>query len=346
MSYMLDEIKQQPDAIRKLVSSEQANAKNIAAEIKRRQIRFGIVAARGTSDNAATYGKYIFEILNGLPVSLAAPSVFTLYNARPNLENVLVIGISQSGQAADVTEYLQRSKECGALTVCITNEASSSITKVSDFTVLCHAGSERSVAATKTYTTALAALCLVSATLSCRDDIIGEIIKTSAQIEQVIESSEEEIARRAERYRYMEDCIILSRGINRATAFEAALKLEETCYISADPFSSTDFLHGPIAVVEEGTPCFLYAPEGPTFDSMLDMASRLNKKGAELIVASGSREILSLAATPFRMPVEVDEFLSPIVYIVVGQLFAQYLAVSKRLDPDHPRGLSKVTITR
>jgi glucosamine--fructose-6-phosphate aminotransferase (isomerizing) len=346
MSYMLDEIHQQPDVIRGLVDAERENVRNLAKEIKSRDIRFGLIAARGTSDNAATYGKYLLEIVNGLPVGLAAPSVFTLYGAKPRLNNSLVIGISQSGQAADAIEYLQRSKECGALTACVTNEPGSEMTKAADFCLLCHAGPERSVAATKTYTATLAVLCLLSAGLAGRDDLVDELLKTPGQIEQVIRACEGELERRAERYRYMEDCIVLARGISRATAFEAALKLAETCHVNVEPFSSADFLHGPITIVQEGVPCFLYTPEGPTFGSMLDMARRLTEKRAELIIISNNEDILSMATTPFRIPVQMNDILSPIVYIVVGQIFAQYLAVTKGLDPDHPRGLSKVTITR
>lgn len=346
MSYMLDEIHQQPEVIRKLVSSERENIANLAQEMKDRDVCVCVMAARGTSDNAATYGKYLFSIVNGLPVLLAAPSLVTLYGAKPRMDRAFVVGISQSGQAADVIEYLQSSKESGALTACITNEAGSEITNISDFTLLCHAGSERSVAATKTYTSTLAALVLLSSAMSGRKELVDGLLLAADSIESLFQCCEEKIAERAERYRYMEDCIILARGINRATAFEAALKLAETCYVSADPFSASDFLHGPIAVVEEGIPCFLYAPSGPTFDSMLDMAHRLNARGAELIVISDKQEILSTARTPIRIPFEMDDIWSPITYIVVGQLFAQYLAMAKGFDPDNPRGLSKVTITR
>jgi glucosamine--fructose-6-phosphate aminotransferase (isomerizing) len=343
---MLDEIHQQPEAIRHLLAAERENVKSFAEEIKKRDIRFGVIAARGTSDNAATYGKYIMELVNGLPVGLAAPSIFTLYGAKPRLNNTLVIGISQSGKAADAIEYLQKSKEYGAMTACITNEPDSEMAKVSDFPIFCHAGPEKSVAATKTYTTTLAALCLLSATMAGRDDLVKKLFDVPGQIETLIQSCESELRRRAERYRYMEECIVLARGISRATAFEAALKLTETCYVRVEPFSSADFLHGPIAIVQEGMPCFLYAPEGPAFPSMMEMANRLKDRSAELIVVSSNNEILSMADTKFKVPVQVDDLLSPIVYIVVGQIFAQYLALTKGLDPDHPRGLSKVTITR
>lgn len=343
---MLDEIRRQPEVIKALVSSERENIELLANEIRNRGVNFTLIAARGTSDNAATYAKYLFGIIAGLPTGLAAPSIFTLYGARPRLNQSLVIGISQSGQAADVIEYLQNSKKCGALTACVTNEEGSPITKAADFTILCHAGPEKSVAATKTYTSTLAALGLLSFTLGGRNDLIDSLSEIGDKIALAITSLDEEIARRAERYRYMSECFVLARGINHATAFEAALKLAETCYVNAEPFSSADFMHGPIAMVDEDIPCFLYAPSGASFDSMMDAAGKLRDRNAELIVVSDNDQILSMATTPFKIPFRVDEELSPIVYIVAGQLFAQYLAVAKRHDPDHPRGLSKVTITR
>lgn len=346
MSYMLDEIHQQPEVLKRVVAEESKNVAALAAEIKKRNINFGMLAARGTSDNAATYGKYLFEIMNGMPIGLAAPSIFTLYKAAPKLENTLVVGISQSGKAADVIEYLQGAKRQGALTVGITNEAGSEMTKVADYTILCHAGPERSVAATKTYTSTLAGLYLLNSALAGHEDGGDKLIKVADQISEIMKSLEGEIAQRAERYRYMDTCIVLARGVNRATAFEGGLKMAETCYVNSQPYSSVDFIHGPIAIVKEGAPCFLYAPGGAAFDSMMDMANRLGTKGAEMIVISHNQEILSKATTPFRVPVDVDEMLSPIAYIIVGQIFAQYLSRTKGVDPDNPRGLSKVTITR
>ena len=328
------------------MSAEAEKIKALAEEIKKRNINFALLAARGTSDNAANYAKYLFGIVNGLPTGLAAPSIFTLYGGKLKLGHSLVIGISQSGQAADVIEYLQNSKACGALTACITNEEGSPITRASDFTILCNAGPEKSVAATKTYTTTMAALAMLSFTLAGRNDLIDALDKIGDKIEQVITSLEAEIALKTERYRYMNHCFVIARGINYATAFEAALKLAETCYVKAEPFSSADFQHGPIAMVDEDTPCFLYAPSGVSFDSMLDIADKLKQRNAELIIVSDNDKILSMATTPFKIPVTLEEELSPIAYITVGQLFAQYLAVAKRHDPDNPRGLSKVTITR
>ena len=345
MSVMLDEIHQQPDIIGRLVEAERANASELTAEIKRRDIELVIMAARGTSDHAAIYGKYLFEVHNELPVALADPSVFTLYSAKMKLDRALVIGISQSGQATDVAEYLTQSRAAGALTLAITNEPGSTLTQIADFTILCHAEKESAVAATKTYTSTLAALYLISASLGGNGCRVDHLL-LCAEFMRAAFSTEEFISKRAERYRYMQSGAVLSRGFNYCTALETALKLAETSYIGMRGYSAADFLHGPIATIHEGDPCILIAPPGRTYETMLDMANRLRSRKADTLIISSEEDILSLATVPVKLAVKVDEELSPLVYIIPGQLFAYYLAIAKGHDPDQPRGLSKVTLTR
>lgn len=345
MSHMLKEIRQQPDVIERLVEGEQDTAKKLAAEIVERDICFATMAARGTSDHAAIYGKYLLEINNALPVALADPSIFTLYSATLRLDRALVIGVSQSGQAADVAEYLEQSKRMGALTACITNEPGSLLTQIADHTLLCHAGKEHGVAATKTYTSTIAALYLLSAHLSGDPGRVDSLRRCADAMRAAL-SIENYIADRAERYRYMQDGYVISRGFNYCTALETALKLAETSYVGLNAYSAADFLHGPIAAVHENEACFLCAPPGKAFDTMLEMAKRLRERRAETVIISSSDDILSLATTPFRVEVEVEEELSPLIYIIPGQLLAFYLAQARGYDPDRPRGLSKVTITR
>jgi len=345
MSYMLDEIHQQPDVVGKLVASEREAVAELAAEIESRDICLAIMAARGTSDHAAIYGKYLLEIKNALPVALADPSIFTLYSAELRLERALVIGISQSGQAADVAEYLEQSKRFGALTVDITNEPGSTLTEVAHHTICCHADTEFGVAATKTYTSTLAALYLLSACLS-RDESRVDGLLACADAMRSAFAIEDYIADRAERYRYMEEGYVISRGYNYATALETALKMAETSYVGLSAYSAADFLHGPIAAVHESEPCFLCAPPGRAYPTMLDMARRLRERNAETVILSSQEEILSLATTRLELGVEVEEELSPLVYIIPGQLLAYYLALTRGHDPDRPEGLSKVTITR
>jgi len=344
MTMMLKEIHEQPDILERLAEAEHPNIKSLWAEMKNRGSEFITICARGTSDNAAVFGKYLFEIVGGVITSLAAPSVFTLYGGEFDLSKWLMIGISQSGESTDVTEVMRRAREMNALTVGITNADNSTMADLGDFTLLCRAGEERSVAATKTYTATLGILYLMANTIAENDGLI-EGLKSAADAMRKVFGIESEIARVVERYRYMEECMVIARGINQATCQEAALKLAETCYIVAKPYSAADFMHGPIATIDKGFPVFLYAPPGKSYESMLELADTLNEKGAELIVISTEEEILSKAKTPIRIPCGVEETYSPVLYIVVGQLFAQYLALAKGNNPDHPRGLSKVTLT-
>ena len=344
MSFMLDEIHEQPHLVQKVIDAERGSVRKLCRAMKERDIRLAIIAARGTSDNAALFAKYLFEIHNGIPVSLAAPSVFTLYGAEFDLSHVLVLGISQSGESTDVVEVIRGAREMGALTACITNVADSDLTEISDHTLLCHAGEEKSVAATKTYTTALALIYLVSSILYGEDDLIPQLESAAGMMSRVfqVESHIEEIV---QRYRYMDECKVIARGLNLATSREAALKLAETCYISAESFSMADLMHGPIAVVDAGFPVFMYAPQGKGFPTMVELAEKLKGWDVERIVFSSEEEILQAATIPIKLPVVVEELYSPLVYILAGQLFAQYLSVVKGHDPDQPRGLSKVTLT-
>jgi glucosamine--fructose-6-phosphate aminotransferase (isomerizing) len=345
MSLMLTDIHEQPRWVASAIESERANVEALVRAVRERGVRFVVIAARGTSDNAATYAKYLIEIVAGLPVALAAPSVYTLYEARPKLEGTLVIGISQSGQGTDVVEVLQTARASGALTACITNSAESPITAVSDHVLLCHAGEEKSVAATKTYTTALAVVALLAATLADRGDLLSALKRIPDELRSVL-GAEETIARAVERYRYMEECAVLARGINQATALEAALKMTETSYVVAKPYSGADFLHGPIAMVAEGFPCFLYAPPGRAHAAMVEVARKVRERGGETIAVASDEEMLGVATTPIPLRGTTDELLSPLLAIVPGQMFAYYLAVARGGDPDSPRGLTKVTITR
>lgn len=345
MTLMLEEIYQQPQAVATAIERENANAAALVSALREREIRRVVIAARGTSDHAATYAKYLFEITCGVPVTLAAPSVATLYDAHVDYGGSLMLGISQSGQATDVVQTLSAARSGGALTACITNVEGSPLTGVSDFTLLCHAGEERAVAATKTYTTALALVALVAGQWSNRLDLLNGL-RAAPDAMRVALTLDAPITQAVERYRYMHDCAVLARGLNQATALEAALKMTETSYLMAKAYSMADFLHGPVAIVSEGFPCFLYAPDGRAYPSMVELALKLRGRGAEIVVFARSPEILELATRPVEVAVEVNELLSPLVYIVPGQLWACYLSQARGLNPDRPRGLSKVTLTR
>lgn len=345
MSFLQDEIHQQPQVLAGLLEQEEANVRRIAAELQKQGIRFVLIAARGTSDNAARYGQYLFGAHNRLPVGLATPSLFSVYRQPPRLEDALVIGISQSGQSPDIVAVLAEGRRQGAPTLAITNDPDSPLAAQADFLIELHAGEERAIAATKTYTAQLAALALLSCLMDGDPDHLKILRRVPGFVDRIL-TQEDEIAAKVVRYRYMETCVVLGRGYNYATAFEIALKLKELNYLIAEPYSSADFMHGPIAVVGSGFPAMVLAPSGQMYDTMREFSLELKSRGAELLIISDRPELLAEAVTPLALPTGVPEWLSPLTAVVPGQLFALHLTVTKGHDPDRPLGLKKVTITR
>lgn len=342
---MIDEIHEQPRAVQAVLQKEQKSIEALCRAVKARDVSCVVIVGRGTSDHAATVAKYLFEITMGIPVALAAPSVVTLYRSRLDLSRCLVLGVSQSGQSPDVVEYITQARAWGGLTVAITNDVSSELAHASQYTICCHAGEEKSVATTKTYTATLAACYLFALKYAEKNQLLEELQKVPDVMAAAMED-EESIQNMAPRYRYMEECFVMARGINHATAHEAALKIQETSYVGARPYSVADFAHGPIAVVHEGLTCFLFAPEGKAHSSVMHMIQTLSQKRAETVVYSNSEEALRRATIGIRMPGDVDELLTPLFYIIPAQIFAYYLSLNKGYNPDRPRGLTKVTITR
>ena len=344
MLHLEREIHEQPAVLRRFLARQSENIARIAKAVAAADVSHIVIAARGTSDNAATYGRYILESLAGTVVSLAAPSLFTLYHRPPRLDRALVIGISQSGQGTDILEVLRQAREQGALTMAITNFVDSPLAQMAEHIIALEAGEERSVAATKTYTAQLLAMASLAAALANDEARLRELTQVPDRVAEAL-TLQDEIIRAAERYRYMEVCALLGRGYNYATAFEIALKLKETCYLSTQPYSTADFRHGPIAMVSPSFPVFLIGPSGAVYDDVHSCAQELLQREAELIVVSDQEPLLVLARTPLRMPAAMPEWLSPIAYVVPGQLFALASAVSRGYNPDQPRGLQKVTLT-
>ena len=346
MPYMLNEIREQPDVLRNAIEHEFHAVEALAMEIKRRKITFAYIAARGTSDNAAVYAKYLLEIHHGIPVALAAPSVFTLYNTVPRFgPNALVLGISQSGAGPDVIDVVRRAREEGALTACITNEPESDLAKTAEYPLLINAGEEISIAATKTYTGTLAQLALLSTALDDSHPERLEHLRRAADAMEKTLGLDSALHQLVDKYRDIQDCVILGRGYNHATAAEAALKLTETSYVSAKSYSAADFQHGPIAQIAAGFPCIMFAPNGKTFEHMVDLAEKLRAQNGALICFAHDAAFLARSETAIRIPDPLAEWVSPLVYVVAAQLFAYWLAIGKGCDPDSPRGLSKVTKT-
>jgi len=344
-SQLHSEILEQPAALQRLLEAQDVNITKVAAAIHKRPPRFVMLAARGTSDNAARYGQYLFGAHNRLPVALATPSLFTLYQSPPQLTEALVLGISQSGQSPDICAVVGEGRRQGALTVALTNDPASPLAKLAEYGIDLSAGPERAVAATKTYTTSLLALALLSVTLSGDKQARRLLDRVPAFVAEALEQSEAVVSAAAD-YRKDDACVVLGRGYNYATAFEIALKLKELTYVLAEPYSSADFQHGPVALVQNGFLVLAVVPEGKPAGELTAFLSGLRQNSPELVVISPNKDALALARTAIPLPAGIPEWLSPIVAVTPGQLFAFGLAQARGLDPDKPRGLHKVTLTR
>jgi glutamine---fructose-6-phosphate transaminase (isomerizing) len=338
------EIYEQPQVLRQLLKAERTTIQELAAIIRDGNIHHIVIAARGTSDNAGRFAQYVLGAQNEILVSLATPSLYSIYRKPPSFGNALVLGISQSGQSPDIVSVLAEAKRQGNPTAVFTNSPQSDIAKYSDVIVNVQAGREKAVAATKSYTAELMAAAMLSAALSddagSRDALKQIPDAVSAALEQ-----ESHIAALAARYRYMRHCVVLGRGYNYATAFEIALKMKELTYTLADPYSSADFLHGPLALIEPGFPALVVAPSGQMLSKMWELIQALRDRQAEVVVISDDDETLEMGGIQLRLPQPVPEWLSPIPAIIPGQLLAMHLTWIKKLDPDNPRGLLKVTET-
>ena len=339
------EIFEQPQRIASLLDQQRQIVLDIAKAIQSRNVQYVFLAARGTSDNAGRYANYLWGAHNGLPLALATPSLFTYYQHPPKLSNALVVGVSQSGQSPDIVSVLEEGRKQNCLTLAITNEPHSPLAQTADFVLDIQAGEEKAVAATKTYTTELMGIAMISAALNDSAERWKELASVSKWAEQAL-ALDENIAQMTQRYRYMSQCVVLGRGFNYATAFEWALKLKELTYLIAEPYSSADFQHGPMAMVESGFPVLAVAQHGKVHDSMLEILTRLRKqKDAELVLISDDTDALALAQSPIQLPPHIPEWLTPLVSIIPAQLFACHLTEVKGYNTDAPRNITKVTET-
>lgn len=342
---MIEEIRQQPGALERTLRAETKRFERFRRVFEKQKPRLIVLVARGTSDNAAQFGRYLLEITTGIPVSLAAPSIHTLYDVSLQYRDALVVGISQSGESTDTNLVVERARAQGALTMGITNEADSSLARIAEHVFLVRAGREKSVAATKTYTGQVLMLYLLAFALGA--DLRLDDFKRLPEWTATALKLEKEIRELSERYRFMDHAVVVGRGLNYSNAFEFALKMMETCYVVAERFSSADFLHGPIAMVGPSFPVFLFAPSGVTAPAMQEMVEKLRSLKAETVVVTDASNSPAAAAADrsIRIPRKLNEVYTPIPYIVPAQLFAACLAEQKGLDPDQPRTLTKVTRT-
>ena len=340
-TYMRAEIMQQPAALRATIDALLPRAAE-AGRLARgtRQVLF---IARGTSDNAAVYGTYLIQAYAGRLATLASPSIATTYRSRLDLSGVLAVALSQSGRTDEIVETLAWASDCGARTLAITNGASSPVADAADVTFGTEAGIERAVPATKTFTTQLAALAVLAIGLGADLDA-GLLREVPAEIESMLASPldlDPIVAGLAD----VQGVVVSGRGLAYSAALELALKLKEACYLHAMGLSYADLLHGPIAVVDARTPAIVVAADtGPTLDGTVDLARRVTGAGARAYAIGGGSRLAAVSTLALPGPA-LPEWLAPIGLIVPGQLLTEALARRLGLDPDRPRGLSKVTQT-
>lgn len=338
--YMEAEIGEQPAAFERILRNAGPHAEEVTEAIRSRSPRFVVLTARGTSDHAALYAKYLVETHLGLPAGLASPSTTTLYDANPNMRDVLFIAVSQSGESPDIVLSTERARRNGAVTVAITNNQTSPLQDSAEYHLDLLAGKELAVAATKSYTAELLSMLMLVDSLAGRP--LTEFDRLPHQAAALVALTPE-IASMAERYRFADHLLVTGRGYNYPTALEAALKLTETCGISAHAFSGADLLHGPMAMIGRGFPTIAIMPSGAGADAMTPVLNALVDKGADvLIVGDGQDARLCGAVIPLP---GCPEFISPILAIIPMQIFALTMARKRGLDPDKPKGLSKVTRT-
>lgn len=339
------ELREQAEAVRRQLERGREEAELAAEAIRRCNPSALVMAARGSSDNAARYAQYLFGAHNRVVVGLATPSLFTLYRRPPSLTGCAVIGISQSGRSPDIVGVLSEARSQGVLAIAVTNDPSSPLAGSADHVVTLRAGPERAVAATKTYTCELTAMAMISAALHPSPSRWSELSQLPESIAKAIELGAED-ARQAERYRFARHFVVIGRGFNYGSAMEVALKLKETSYVIAEAYSSADFRHGPSAMLDHALPVVLIAPTGEVHDDVAAIAELCRERGADVIAITDRADLLRRATTAFRLPEGVAEWLSPIVCVVAGQWFALALSHVMGWDPDRPRGLTKVTETR
>ncbi|MFF1905261.1 SIS domain-containing protein [Kitasatospora sp. NPDC058218] len=339
---MAAEMAEQPAVLQRILDEGAPKIFEIAAQIAARNPRFVLLTARGTSDNAALYAKYLIEILLGKPAGLTSMSTTTAYGAKPDLSDVLVVTVSQSGGSPDLVASTKAAREAGAITLAVTNNASSPLAEVSEFHIDVLAGPEKALPATKTYTAELLALYLLVEGLRGGD---GAAAKELPALAAGILARQAEVKALAERYRFAQRLVITSRGYGYPTAREAALKLMETTYIPASPFSGADLLHGPLAMVDNVSPVIAIVPEGKGGEALQPVLDRLRGRGADLVVI-GQQEQVDAASAGFALPAGVPEEVQTILEILPLQQLAYEVTIARGQDPDAPRALAKVTETR
>jgi glutamine---fructose-6-phosphate transaminase (isomerizing) len=340
---LTQEIGAQPKITERLLRDLPAALAPLAAAARSRQVRYVLIAARGSSDHAAIYAQYALGALARLPVALATPSLFSRYLAPPRLDGGLVIGISQSGQSPDVVAVLEEAQRQGALTAAMTNDPASPLAAAAGHRLDLRAGAELSVAATKTYTAELMTIAMLAVALGDDSAAEHEALQQVPDAQRSALELADRASELADAHAGLVDCVVLGRGFNLATAFEWALKLKELAYVRAQAYSSADFQHGPVASLAPGGDILAIVASGPLAADASELVARLRRDRKARVLALAGEPLPGADHLPF--PDTLPEWLSPLVDIIPAQLFTAALARAKGLDVERPRGLKKVTLT-
>jgi glucosamine--fructose-6-phosphate aminotransferase (isomerizing) len=341
----LEEIREQPEALARLLESSAAFA-SVADEMRRRDATTIRMVGHGSSDNAASYGVYAFGLQPGWTALRDSISLTVYYGAEIDMSGCTALALSQSGRTPDVVEYARRARGRGAYVVAVTNDPASELAREADAVLELSAGDERAVAATKTYSNQLAALGLLAAHAAGRGDAFADELRaTAAAMPELTRSLEARIGTVAIPFAYAGRMFVVGRGAEFATAREIALKLLETCRIAAEPLTATDLAHGPVAALDSLFPVWAIASDDANLPAVVDAIERAHEAGATIVASGSAAESVPHAQFVLASP-KASPLLAPLFSILPGQLFAWALARARGLDPDAPRGLSKVTLAR
>jgi glucosamine--fructose-6-phosphate aminotransferase (isomerizing) len=344
VSWLETELREQPEALARLLDRQTAHANTVADVFRRDDVRYILIASRGSSSNAARYAQYVLGRAQRVPVMFATPSLYTIYEQPPRLDGAVVVGISQSGASPDVISVLAEARRQGRPTIALTNDAASPLAQQADEVLALEAGEERAVAATKTYTNSLGAVALLFATLDSVD-ALAELAAMPEILERQIALSLE-TAPPIDQYRDAVGATVVARGVNYATAYEIALKIRELSGLVVEAYSPADLMHGPIAALQPRWPVIVVAPTGPARPSVEEVVLPLLERQTRLLVVSDVAAVLRRAETKLPLVARVPEWLSPLTAVIPGQVTAMRLAQLRGLDIDSPAGLRKVTLTR
>lgn len=341
------EIREQPKTLSVVGEANIAQVRALVAEAKRRGIKSVTFAARGTSDHASIYGQYMLALEAGIPAGLATPSAVSKYGAKIDYSGQLVIGVSQSGMAKDVLDVIEDARACGALTASVTNDETSPLAKAVDFSLLCSAGKETSIAATKTFTTQMYIMGMIAAVWGGDEELLHNMELLSVMAERVLSYMPEEIGKLIGEYKELQAASVLGRGLLYPIALEGALKILETNKVKMRGYAVSDFHHGPKAQIGKGDTAIILACAGNTYDDACEMYRGLHAVGADLIVVTDTLDsfpgakVLRIPGVNFRYP---DAF-SAYMCAITMQLFALKLTEVRGIDPDASEVLKKVTVT-